>query len=86
MRSTGRDSRCGPAGLIVEAEIWAARDGSSHLRTAPELEVGSYQLSSGRCKLQENVYGDAPKFTSFKKALAMLRAKGEAGRARGRAA
>jgi len=28
---------------------------------------------------QENVYGDAPKFSSFKKALARLRAKGEAG-------
>jgi len=28
---------------------------------------------------QENVYGDAPKFMSFKKALAKLRAKGEAG-------
>jgi len=28
---------------------------------------------------QENVYGDAPPFTSFKRALAALRAKGEAG-------
>ena len=52
----------------------------------PTRPCPSPQLADARrCSLsylqvyQENVYGDAPKFTSFKRALAELRARGEAG-------